>query len=61
MTENLYVTPCIGICTLNDDVCIACKRTREEITCWTKDTHEERMLIMKRLGFGKRRKKNNRK
>jgi predicted Fe-S protein YdhL (DUF1289 family) len=25
------ITPCIGICTLKDNICIGCKRTIEEI------------------------------
>jgi len=25
------LTPCIGVCTLKDDICIGCKRTIEEI------------------------------
>ena len=59
MTKSLYVTPCVGICTLDPDtgICIACKRTSEEITCWIKYMHDERMVIMNRLGYGKRRKK----
>ena len=59
MTDNIYVTPCVGICSLDYDtgICIACKRTRQEITDWTVYTHEERMAVMNRLGYGKRRKK----
>jgi predicted Fe-S protein YdhL (DUF1289 family) len=30
MGRNI-LTPCIGVCTLKDNICIGCKRTIEEI------------------------------
>ena len=29
--DGKIVTPCIGVCKLEDDVCIGCNRTIEEI------------------------------
>ena len=29
--DGKIVTPCIGVCKLEDDICIGCKRTIEEI------------------------------
>ena len=46
---NIYVSPCKKICELVNDICIGCGRTKEEISNWTKITHEERILIMKKL------------
>ena len=37
------LTPCIGICTLEDDVCIGCNRTIEEI----KEAYENSMALKK--------------
>ena len=47
-------SPCVKICKLIDSVCIGCGRTRNEISKWIKLSHAERMEIMKRLGYGKR-------
>ena len=56
MNENLFISPCIGICTIDKDTqnCIGCGRNRYEISKWIKLSHTERMEIMKRLGYGKR-------
>ena len=56
MNENLFVSPCIGICTIdqNTQQCIGCGRTLEEISKWTQLSHVEKMIVMKRLGDGKR-------
>ena len=51
----MYVTPCISMCKLNEltRVCEGCGRTQMEIFMWTKYTDEERMQVMRRLGYGK--------
>lgn len=36
------------------NVCKGCRRTQEEIENWESFSYEKRMLIMTRLGFGKR-------
>ena len=53
----MYITPCVSICKLEDGICIGCERTKEEIAKWKRYTDEERMVVMKRLGYGKRKKK----
>ena len=52
----MYVTPCISVCKIDKETrtCNGCGRTIDEITQWTKYTDEERMVVMKRLGYGKR-------
>jgi len=55
--DNLYITPCVGVCKVEDGNCIGCKRTIEEIREWNHYSHEDRMTVMKRLGYGKRRKR----
>ena len=57
--NDLYISPCKQICQLNkvENVCKGCGRTNQEITKWPKMTYHERMKVMKRLGYGTRRKK----
>jgi predicted Fe-S protein YdhL (DUF1289 family) len=50
----MYVTPCVSLCKLEAGICIGCKRTKEEITRWKSYTDDERLAVMKRLGYGKR-------
>ena len=59
MDENLFISPCIGICTLDQDSqnCLGCGRTKDEISKWIQLSHDERMVIMKRLGYGQRKNK----
>ena len=47
MTENLFISPCIGICTIDKDTqnCIGCGRTRNEISKWIKLSHTESCLL----------------
>jgi len=50
------ITPCVAICSLDpvNGICNGCGRTYEEIQDWDGFTNEQRMEIMKRLGYGKR-------
>lgn len=43
------LTPCIGHCRREDDVCVGCKRTLDEIINWGKMTDDERAAIMAQL------------
>ena len=54
MNENLFISPCVGICTIDKDTqnCIGCGRTQDEIRDWTIYTDEKRREVMERLdGF----------
>ena len=55
----MYLTPCIGVCRLdpNTYICEGCGRTAEQIAEWIKYSDEQRMEVMKSLGYGKRRKR----
>lgn len=55
-----YITPCKSICKVDPHlyVCEGCGRTVEEIRQWTKYSDQQRMDVMKRLGYGKRKKRN---
>jgi len=50
------VTPCIAQCRLIDDVCVGCSRTKEQIKAWSHLTDDERLAIMRQLGYGMKRK-----
>ena len=43
MDGQVLETPCIGVCTLEDDVCIGCNRTIDEI----KEAYENSMALKK--------------
>ena len=53
----MYITPCVSLCKLEDGKCLGCDRTRDEIASWRKYTDEERLDVMKRLGYGNKRNK----
>ena len=42
-------SPCVNICKVEDDVCIGCGRTLEEIAHWTSMSNEERKEINERV------------
>jgi len=40
-------SPCVNVCALNqNDVCIGCQRTGEEIRCWSTMTDAERQEVL---------------
>jgi predicted Fe-S protein YdhL (DUF1289 family) len=42
-------SPCIAICALdNDDVCVGCYRTAEEITDWFMANSEQKREVLRR-------------
>ena len=56
--SSMYITPCLSICRMDrNDICVGCGRTIKEIQKWPRMHYYERMKIMKRLGYGNRRKR----
>lgn len=57
----MYITPCKGICVVNSatQLCQGCGRTTLEIRCWKEYSDEQRIEVMRRLGYGVRRKRIN--
>lgn len=49
MNSKKISSPCIGICKLENEICIGCSRTKEHIINWKKYSEEERKNIMKTL------------
>lgn len=42
-------TPCIAVCRLENDYCVGCKRSREEIRKWMRYDDAKRTEIMEEL------------
>ena len=53
----MYITPCVSICKILEGKCVGCGRTLEEIAKWRSYSDEERLEVMKKLGYGIRRTK----
>jgi hypothetical protein len=51
----MYITPCVSLCKINEGKCAGCGRTLEEIAKWRSYSDEERLDVMKKLGYGIRR------
>lgn len=54
--RGIMISPCVGLCKLDPDtrICEGCGRSQMEIFMWTKYSDCERMEVMNRLGYGKR-------
>lgn len=50
------ITPCISVCKIDQETrtCQGCGRSLDEIRDWSKYSDQERLDIMRRLGYGKR-------
>ena len=50
-TKRLPPSPCVGICTMNDDagLCIGCGRDRNEITNWISHDDDQKVAIWNEL------------
>lgn len=53
----MYITPCVSVCRIDKETrkCEGCGRTIDQISQWSKMTDDERMSVMRELGYGKRR------
>lgn len=48
--SDKVTSPCVSICALDEnDVCIGCQRTGDEILRWTQMTNEERREVLKKV------------
>jgi len=46
-TERPVRSPCVNVCALDDnDLCIGCQRTADEITRWGRMTNDERRQVI---------------
>jgi predicted Fe-S protein YdhL (DUF1289 family) len=46
---KLIPSPCKSICKMKDDICIGCKRSKDEIANWSKLTNEQKKSIVDRI------------
>lgn len=46
---KLIPSPCKSICKMKDDICVGCKRSKDEIATWSKLTNEQKKLIVDRI------------
>lgn len=55
----MYITPCVSLCVVDKETkkCKGCGRTLDEIRNWSRYSDEERMEVMKKLGYGKRKRR----
>ena len=42
-------SPCIQVCELEDDICIGCGRSKDEITFWSSYSDKQKYSIMEKL------------
>jgi hypothetical protein len=55
--SEIVTSPCVGICSLDDeDVCIGCQRTGQEISSWGGMTESEKKLVLKNVAQREREK-----
>lgn len=48
--EKPVPSPCVSICALDDDdLCVGCQRTGDEIIRWGKMTNDERRAVLSKL------------
>ena len=47
--ERQVVSPCVYVCALNEqDICIGCQRSGDEITRWGRMNNDERRQVLER-------------
>ncbi|AXA23689.1 DUF1289 domain-containing protein [Pseudomonas putida] len=46
--ERRVASPCVNVCALDEqDICIGCQRTVQEITRWARMDNDERRAVIK--------------
>jgi predicted Fe-S protein YdhL (DUF1289 family) len=49
MTEETFESPCIRNCCLDEnDICLGCHRSLNEITSWTLMSREEQKVVLEK-------------
>lgn len=50
--KDLVRSPCVAVCALDEnDVCIGCHRTGDEILRWTSMTNDEKRQVLKHVAL----------
>jgi len=48
MTKTVE-SPCISVCRMENEVCVGCGRTTEEVVEWYNFTNDEKQAVLNRL------------
>lgn len=51
VTTEDDLSPCNGVCVLEDGVCIGCNRLEDEIIRWPDMGKDEKLMILEYLGL----------
>ena len=49
MKKSLIESPCISVCRYDDELCVGCGRTVDEIVNWYDMTDDEKQAVLNRL------------
>jgi predicted Fe-S protein YdhL (DUF1289 family) len=49
MKKSLIESPCISICRYEDEVCVGCSRTVDEVVGWYDMNDDEKQAVLNRL------------
>jgi predicted Fe-S protein YdhL (DUF1289 family) len=49
MKKSLIESPCISVCRYQDEVCVGCGRTVDEVVEWYDMTDDEKQAVLNRL------------
>ena len=49
MKKSTIESPCISVCRYDDEVCVGCGRTVEEISAWFNMSDDEKQAVLNRL------------
>ena len=49
MKKSLIESPCISICRMENEVCVGCGRTVDDIVNWYDMTDDEKQAVLNRL------------
>ena len=49
MKKSLIESPCISVCRYDNEVCVGCGRTVDEIINWYDMTDDEKQAVLNRL------------
>lgn len=45
-------SPCIGVCSLRNGVCLGCQRTEQQIKSWMDYSDEEKLQVLEQIFNG---------
>ena len=49
MKKSLIESPCVSICRYEDEVCVGCGRTVDEVVNWYDMSDDEKQAVLNRL------------